>query len=617
MVVRLPVGVAVSPSAAAGLEACSEAQIGLQDGNVPSCPEASKLATVEIGTPALARPLTGSVFLARQNENPFHALLALYLLAEGSGVRLKLPGEVKMDPQTGQLITTVDNIPQLPFGHVKVDFSGGPRAPLVNPHSCGTYTTEAEVTPWSGTGTVSTGSAFQITSGPGGGACPSSGSSFAPAFRAGTTNVQAGAFSPFTLAFFRNDGEQQLGELQVKTPPGLLGTLSNVPLCQEPQASTGDCPAASQIGSMVVGAGAGPTPVYVHGGKIYLTDSYRGSQFGLSIVQEASAGPFDLGRVVVRGQITVDPHTAALTVSSDPLPTSLQGIPLDLRVVSVSIDKPQFTFNPTSCNPMQITGTLISGQGAAESVSSPFQVTNCQALGFKPKFTVSTNGHTSRVGGASLDTKIVYPTGALQANIAKVKVSLPKQLPSRLTTLQQACPAAIFQANPTACPAGSVVGIVKSQTPILPVTLTGPMYFVSHGGEAFPNLVMVLQGYGVRVDLVGTTFINPKTNITSSTFSTVPDVPIDSFELYLPQGPHSALAASGNLCKSKLVMPTSFVAQNGMSFKQNTPVKITGCATSSARKARNAGRASAAAGRHRKHRGASNRNAGRRNGRSK
>ncbi|HEY2766701.1 MAG TPA: hypothetical protein VGI76_00480 [Solirubrobacteraceae bacterium] len=592
MVVTLPAGVAVSPSAAGGLQACSEAQIGLGNGDAPSCPEASKLATVEITTPLLEHGLTGSVFLAKQNENPFHTLLALYLVAEGSGVRLKLPGEVKLDPQTGQLITTFDNIPQLPFEHVRVNFNGGSRAPLVNPHACGTYTTSAQITPWSGTGTVTTTSSFQITSGPGGGPCPSGGSSFAPSFRAGTTNIQAGAFSPFTLAFFRNDGEQQLGELQVKTPPGLLGTLSNVPLCPEPQASTGDCSAASQIGGMIVGAGAGATPVYVHGGKIYLTGSYKGSQFGLSIVQEATAGPFDLGRVVVRGQITVDPHTASLTISSDPLPTSLQGIPLDLRVVSVTIDKPNFTFNPTDCNPMQITGTLTSGQGAAETVASPFQVTDCQALGFKPKFTVSTNGHTSRLGGASLDAKIAYPKGAPQANIAKVKVSLPKQLPSRLTTLQKACPAATFEAGPSHCPAASVVGIARAVTPILPVPLSGPMYFVSHGGEAFPNLIMVLQGYGVRVDLVGTTFIS-KTGITSSTFGTVPDVPIDSFELYLPQGPGSALAANGNLCKSKLTMPTSFVAQNGMSFNQNTAIKVTGCAKKAARKASGARRARA------------------------
>lgn len=616
-VVTLPEGVAVSPSAAAGLQACAEAEIGLGSGAPAQCPSASKLGTVEIVTPLLSRPLQGFVYLAKQGQNPFGSLLALYLVAEGNGVVLKLAGQVALDPSSGQLTTTFDNSPQLPFSELKVSFNGGPRAPLVNPHSCGTYTADARLTPWSGNAPADASSSFQITSGPHGSACPSGRSGFAPRFQAGTTSIQAGGFSPFTLGLFREDGEQQIGELEIKTPPGLLGTLANVPLCPEPLAAQGECPASSQIGTLSVGAGAGANPVYVYGGKVFLTTSYKGSQFGLSIVQEAVAGPFDLGRVVVRGQITVDPHTAALTITSDPLPTALQGIPLDLRAVNVSIDRPNFMFNPTNCSPMAVAGTLTSGQGSAEQISSPFQVTNCAVLGFAPQFKVSTSGRTSRLGGASLDARIVYPKGA-QANIAKVKVALPKQLPSRLTTLQKACPAATFDANPGDCSAASVVGIAKAHTPVLPVTLTGPVYFVSNGGEAFPNLVVVLQGYGVRVDLVGDTFIS-KAGITSTTFKTVPDVPIESFELYLPQGPHSALAANGNLCKSKLKMPTAFTAQNGAVLNQSTPIAVTGCGKAK-RKAKQAGRARrvrASRHAHRRARGARHDSGGNGNRRSK
>ena len=320
------------------------------------------------------------------------------------------------------------------------------------------------------------------------------------------------------------------------------------------------------------------------GGKVFLTGPYKGAPFGLSIVVPAKAGPYTLtgttgtGSVVVRSTINIDPTTSALTVTADPLPTILDGIPLQLKLVNVTIDRPGFIFNPTSCDKLQVTGTLSSSEGASTAVSSPFQVTNCGALKFQPQFKVSTSGKTSKANGASLDARVTYPnTGqGTQANIAKVKVDLPKQLPSRLTTLQKACTAAQFEANPAGCPAASVIGIVRASTPLLPVTLTGPVYFVSHGGEAFPSLVVVLQGYGVRVDLTAATFIS-KAGITCSTFNTIPDVPVNSFELYLPQGRYSALAANGNLCKAKLTMPTTFTAQNGTVLKQSTKISVTGC----------------------------------------
>jgi hypothetical protein len=280
----------------------------------------------------------------------------------------------------------------------------------------------------------------------------------------------------------------------------------------------------------------------------------------------------------VRAAININPTSAALTVTSDPLPTIIDGIPVQVKSVNVVIDRPDFIFNPTNCSPQSVGGSVTSLQGATATLSSPFQVTGCGDLGFKPQFSVSTSGHTSRANGASLDARVSFPKGALgtQANIAKVKVDLPKQLPSRLTTLQKACPAATFESNPAGCQSASVIGVVKASTPALPVGLTGPVYFVSHGGEAFPSLVIVLQGDGVRVDLTAATFIS-KAGITSSTFKTVPDVPVSSFELYLPEGKNSALAANGNLCKSKLAMPTAFTAQNGDVIHESTTIAVTGC----------------------------------------
>jgi len=276
------------------------------------------------------------------------------------------------------------------------------------------------------------------------------------------------------------------------------------------------------------------------------------------------------GNVVVRAAINVDPSTAALTVTSDPFPQIIDGIPLRLRSANVTIDRPNFIFNPTNCSQLHVTATITGAQGASSQGSTPFAVAGCAGLHFGPKFTVSTSGKTSRAKGASLDAKVVYPSGA-QSNIAKVKVELPRQLPSRLTTLQKACPAA------------SVIGIAKAVTPVLPVTLTGPVYFVSHGGAAFPDLIVVLQGYGVRVDLTAATFISKK-GITSSTFESIPDVTVSSFELYLPQGKNSALAANGNLCTSSLQMPTSFIAQDGAQLKQNTKIRVTGCAKAKSKK---------------------------------
>jgi hypothetical protein len=598
-VVTLPAGVTVNPAAADGLVACTEAEIGLEDAAEPACPDASKVGSVEIRTPLLPNPLRGSVYLAQQGNlpgngaNPFGSLLALYLTVKDpqSGTLVKIAGEARPDPLSGQVTSTFENNPELPFDSLKLSFFGGPRAALVNPPTCGTFTTTTEMTPYSGGAPASPSSPIAIVSGPGGAPCAST-QGFKPSLTAGTKSNQAGGFTPFTLTYGRSDLDQNLGRIQVKTPVGLLGTLTGVALCGEPQAAQGACGQDSLIGHVTAAVGAGSNPFYVTG-QLFLTGSYKGAPFGLSIVVPAVAGPFNLGTVVVRASIGVDPHTAALTVTSDPLPQILQGVPLLVRAVNVTLDREKFVFNPTSCNPLAITGTLTGALGASVGFSERFQATNCAALSFKPKFTVTTSGHTSRANGASLDAKLTYPSGPYSANIAKVKVDLPKQLPSRLTTLQKACPAEVFNTNPANCPAASRVGTAKAMTPILPVQLTGPAFFVSHGGEAFPDLVVLLQGYGVRVDLVGTTFIN-KAGITSSTFKQVPDVPVSTFELYLPQGKFSALAANGDLCKSKLSMPTSFVAQNGTEIHTSTSIGVSGCGKakpkSKAKKARKAGR---------------------------
>ena len=589
--VALPEGVQISSAGAGGLLACSEEQVGFTGVEAPGgtllytpgpvgCPDASKVATAEVKTPLLPEPLVGAAYLAAQNQNPFGSLIALYLYAENpvAGVRVKLAGEVKLNEATGQIVTVFPNSPQVPFEEAKLHFFGGDRAPLSTPPLCGAYTSTASIAPWSGNEPSKSSSTFEITSGPNGSPC-SSPRPFQPGFNAGTTSVQAGGYSPLTMTLSRPDADQALGKLAVVFPPGVSAGLRGVRLCEEPQAATGECPAESQIGTVTVSAGLGGDPYPVETGKAYITGPYEGDPFGVDVVVPAVAGPFNLGTEVVRSKVDVDPTDAHLTVVSDAFPTMLDGIPLQLQHINVNVNRPGFVFNPTSCEPMKLTGVLGSSEGATANVSTPFQVTNCAALSFKPEFKVSTSAKTSRTEGASLHVSLTLPSTprGTAANVAKVKVSLPKQLPSPLKTLQKACTEQVFAENPSNCPKASRVGEATVKTPVLEGPLSGPAYFVSHGGAKYPELIIVLTGEdGVTVQVHGETFIS-KQGITTATFGTVPDVPFSNFELELPQREYPALTANGNLCKGTLIMPTEMVGQNGLVIKQSTKISVMGC----------------------------------------
>lgn len=590
--VVLPEGVVINPGQATGLQACKPSQEALgtePDGEVnekpPSCPAASKVGTVEIETPLLRNTLTGSVYILQKNPPSLELMIA----ASADGVNLKLVGQVHLNEQTGQLTTTFDETPDTPFTNFRLSFSGGARAALATPTRCGIYESTADFTPWSTPyiGNALDTSRFQIGSGPNGAACPYP-MPFAPSMTAGATTDQAGGYTAFTMLIKRQDEQQRIGTLSFKTPPGLLGMISQVQLCREPQAASGNCPAGSEIGHAVATSGPGPYPFEVpQAGRppapIYITGPYDGAPYGLSIKVPVVAGPFNLGTVIVRAKIEVDPHTSQLTITTTDLPRILDGIPTDIREVDAVIDRPRFMFNPTDCNVSAFTGTATSLEGASAPLSSRFQVGSCRSLSFNPSFTAVTSAkHTHRFGDG-LTVKVGYPTSmepgqaTSEANIAKVKVELPKKLPSELRTLQKACAEKQFAANPAGCPAESVVGTAVVHTPVLPGELQGPAYFVSRGGAKFPELIVVLQGEnGITVQLNGETFISSK-GITSSTFNAVPDVPFSSFELTLPAGPHSALAANGNLCRKALEMPTTLTAQNGAVIEQNTRIEVTGC----------------------------------------
>ncbi|MGH2904433.1 MAG: hypothetical protein ACRDK7_12755 [Solirubrobacteraceae bacterium] len=614
MATMLPPGFAISPLAADGREACTPAEIGLDDAKAATCPEAATLGTAKIATPLLEGPLEGSLYLARPYENepafgsPAHpggSLFALYLVAAGDGILVKLAGEVSADPTTGRLTVSWRDLPQLPIGEIALSLSGGPRALLATPATCGSYTVQTTLTPWSGAPAARQVSTIEIDSGPGGGPCPSG--LFGPALEAGTTNNQAGSPSPFTLTLSRQDGEQRFGAFAVKLPAGLSARLGGVALCPEPQASLGDCPAASEIGAATVGVGPGPDPFYLpepgrQASGIYLTgptppegSNPAGTPFGLSIVLPALAGPFDLGTVVVRASIAIDPRSAKLTISSGPgvgagagagagagvggIPTIKDGIPLDIRTLNLKIDRPGFIVNPTGCTPRSVVATIFSVAGTEASASSPFQAADCAGLPFRPRLTALTHARASKADGAYLHVKIVSAPG--QTDIGKVKIDLPKQFPLRSTTLQKACVASVFAPDPAACPPASIVGTATIVTPLLAGALSGPVYLVSHGMAASPALALVLQGDGLWIELEGQTKIHD--GIASGAFRSLPDLPLGTLDVVFPTGPHSIFAAplparaKGGLCAQTLRMPTAITGQNGVPLKRTTRIGITGC----------------------------------------
>ena len=647
--VTFPAGMTVNPSSADGLEACSEKQVGftgfkeLYPGSQPGvetaqftsgpaeCPNGAKLGTVIVHTPLIEHPIEGGLYLATPHANPFGSLVAVYLAVYDpiSGVVIKLPGQVRLNQQTGQLSTTFDQNPQLPFTDLEVDLLGANEAPaksraaLTTPLVCGAYAATSVLAPWSGNPAATPSSRpFPVSEGCVG---QESEASNKPAFAAGTASPIAGSYSPFVLKLSREDGSQRFGALNVTLPPGLIGKVAGIERCPqgdiEKAQSHGkegegaleqhspSCPSGSEVGVVHVGAGSG-APYYVTG-KAYFAGPYEGAPFSLVFVTPAVAGPFDLGTVVVRAGLYIDPNTAQVTVKSDPFPTMLDGIPLDIRSVGVDVNRSEFTLNPTSCAVMAVSGEEPSTAGNTALLSDRFQAGGCATLPFKPGFSVATSAKVSRADGTSVTFKITYPASALgkEAWLSAAKFEFPKQLPARLSTIQKACPVATFNANPASCGVGSRIGSAVVRTQLLPVALEGPVYFVSNGNQKFPEAVIVLQGDGVTVDLHSETFIDEKTGVTSVTLPAIPGVPFEEATVTLPSGQYSEFTANTSLCTSKTVtvkkkvtvkskghkktvtrkvkqnvtsplalkMPTTLTGQNGAQIAQSTPITVTGC----------------------------------------
>jgi hypothetical protein len=595
--VTLPPGMTINPASADGLGACSPGQIGLttsldqrpirfsqEDAN---CPDPSRLGSVEIDTPAIDHPLRGSVFLATPFENPYHTLIALYFEVHDplTGIVVKIPARVSSDQSTGQVRAIVEDTPQLPFEDFHLTFDPGPHASLRTPAACGSFSSQSTLTPWTtpeGADAHPT-DTFQIVKGAGGGNCSGSESQLPQnvSFSAGTLNPKGGAYSPFAFKVVRPDGTQALHSIDTTLPPGLLGRLAGVAYCYDNEiaaaaAKSGraeqaspSCPASSRLGGVNVGAGAGPSPFYASG-NVYLAGPYKGAPYSLAVIVPAVAGPFDLGTVVERIALYVDPVTTQIHAVSGPLPTILQGIPLDIRSVAVNLDRDQFTINPTSCDPMEVTGTIGSLFGQSLAVSNPFQVGGCQTLGFKPKLAIHLKGGTKR--GQNPQLRAVLKARPGDANIANAQVTLPHSEFLDQGHLLDICTRVQFAAHE--CPAKSVYGYAKAVSPLLGRALEGPVYLRSSSNQ-LPDLVAALQGQ-FEVDLDAKVDTGKNDGLRSS-FELVPDAPVSEFVLSMKGGKKGLLENSTDICRRKHTVDAVFEAHNGKTADLKPVLQVKGC----------------------------------------
>lgn len=596
--VTLPEGLVVNPAQGDGLEACSLDQIGyLGEGRYSKdpdeCPDAAKIGSLEVKTPLLDHPLPGSVYIAKPFENEFGSLLAIYLSINdpASGTVSKLAGEVIPDPVTGQLTNRFEENPQLPLEDVTLHLFGGARASLITPF-CGTHRTDTDLVPWStpeGEDAHPTDS-FSITGSPNGGSCPGSEAQApnSPSFQAGTVLPQAGAYTPFVLKLSRNDATQRLTGFEMTLPPGLSGKLAGVAECPEAQIAQAmarsnpnegaleqanpSCPASSEVGTVDAAAGAGPTPFHASG-HAYLAGPYKGAPLSMVVVTPAVAGPFDLGTVVVRAALHVDPITAQIHAISDPFPTILHGIPLDLRSVTVELGRPQFTLNPTSCERFQIAGSATSSLGLGAALANPFQVGGCSGLDFEPTLKLAFRGGTRRTKHPALRSVLTYPKAGSFANIARAAVVLPKSEFIDQAHIGSPCTRPQFAAQ--TCPKISILGTAKAWTPLLDDPLEGNVYFRSNGGvRELPDIVVDLRGK-IHVELIGAvdSVRSRGSARIRTTFFQVPDAPVSRFQLQLKGGKEGVLVNSENLCRSHQRAVVELTGQNGDVYQ--TQPKIT------------------------------------------
>ncbi len=606
-VIHFPAAMAVNPAQAAGLGACGESEVGFEreEGGTlffskapQSCPDSAKIGTLEATSPALVarnpqhevetdpegnpvlEVLHGSVYVAKPFANPFDSLIAVYLAVEDekTGIVAKLAGKGELNPATGQITTRFRENPEQPIEDIRVHLFGGARGSLVTPPTCGPHTTQSELTPWSAPEgeSAAPSDSFQSSASPLGGACPATEAQMpnAPKLTAGTLDPTAGKYSPLLFKLTREDGSQRLGRLEATLPTGVSAKLAGVGQCseadiakaksrEEPQKGVLEqadpsCPATSEIGVINAAAGAGPTPYYTQG-HAYLSGPYKGAPISIVAIAAAVAGPFDLGTVVVRSAVYLDPATAQGRVVSDPLPQIIDGIPLDVRSVAVRAERPNFSLNPTSCDEKSFGGFAVSTLGQAAPLSERFQVGGCKALPFKPKLTVRLKGKTNRGGHPSL--KSVFTAKPGEANTARISFALPSSEFIDQAHFRTICTRVQYAANQ--CPAGSIYGHVRATSPLVDHPLEGPIYLRS-SSHKLPDVVLALRGPAYQplaLDVAGR--VDSVNGGLRVRFETVPDAPLTKAVVSMQGGKKGLFQNSTNICKGTHRATLKLDAQNG------------------------------------------------------
>jgi hypothetical protein len=585
--VTLPKGFSINPNAVDGKAACSDADAHFGSEAAATCPEFAKVGTLTLTSSALPAPLPGAIYLGEPKPGDRYRLI---LTADGFATHVKLAGSVSADGQTGQLSVVFQNLPQAPFTRFQMHFFGSERGLMATPTQCGKYAVDSTFVPWDAVQPDQTSTQFfTLDSGPGGGACPGGSRPFGPTMLAATRSSGAGSHSPLSIELSRTDGDQNLSALSISTPPGFLASIRGIPYCSDaalgeasdPLAYSGiselsgeKCPAGSRVGSSIVGVGAGTHPLYL-AGKVFLAGPYKGAPLSLAVVTPAVSGPYDLGNVVVRVALHLDPESAQITAIADPLPQIVDGIPLRLRAVQLNLDRPDFTLLPTNCDPFAITGQIGGSEGAVVVRSRRFQASNCDVLPFKPSFTARLSGATKRTGDPALKATLIAKPG--EANVAKTTVTMPHTLFLDNAHLNAPCTRPLFAARE--CPASSVIGSAKVETPLLDQPLEGPVYLRA-SSHKLPDIVADLRGQ-IGVVLVGR--VDSVNSRLRTSFETVPDAPITRFTLSLVGGKKGLLEISENLCVSPLRAKLQLVGQNGVEANEQ-PRLQTPCGSKSRHK---------------------------------
>jgi hypothetical protein len=574
-IVTLPTGFSINPNAADGKTSCSDAQARFGTEEEAHCPDFAKVGSLTIDSPALPGPLPGFVYLGEPLPGNRYRI---FLIANGFAVHIKLAGTVTPDPQTGQIVVTFENLPQSPFSAFNMHFFGSERGLLATPTECGSYPVTTKFVPWDASLAAQTSTQyFTLENGPYGAPCPGSIRPFNPTLQAASSNHAPGGHSPFSLELRRTDGDQNLAGLTVNTPPGFSATLAGIPYCPDAalalvadqsytaiaEQETSVCPTASQVGTAMAGAGAGNHPVYVPG-KVYLAGPYKGAPLSLAVITPALSGPYDLGNVVVRVALRIDPTDAHITAVSDPLPQILQGIPLRLRAIRINLDRPEFAINPTNCDPFAIEAAVLGDQGTVANLSEHFQLANCGTLPFEPKLALSFTGGKKRTQHPALTAVLKARPG--EANIARTSVALPNSEILDNAHIQLPCTRVQFAAN--ACPANSVLGFAKAVTPLLEKPLEGPVYLRS-SSHKLPDIVADLKGQ-VEIVLVGR--VDTVHRRLRTTFDTVPDTPVTEFVLSLRGGSKGLLQNVENICARDRIALEKMDGQNGKHDSTNATV---------------------------------------------